>query len=31
VFTGNKDITVPAESVVTFKLAEPITVTRGRS
>jgi hypothetical protein len=30
-FTGNKDITVPAESVVTFKLAEPITVTRGRS
>ena len=26
-FTGNKDITVPAESVVTFKLAEPITVT----
>jgi len=28
--TGNKDITVPAESVVTFKLAEPITVTRGR-
>jgi hypothetical protein len=29
--TGNKDITVPAESVVTFKLAEPITVTRGRS
>ena len=27
-FTGNKDITVPAESVVTFKLAEPITVTR---
>jgi hypothetical protein len=30
VLTGNKDITVPAESVVTFKLAEPITVTRGR-
>jgi hypothetical protein len=29
-FTGNKDITVPAESVVTFKLAEPITVTRSR-
>jgi hypothetical protein len=29
-FTGNKDITVPAETVVTFKLAEPITVTRGR-
>jgi hypothetical protein len=28
--TGNKDITVPAESVVTFRLAEPITVTRGR-
>jgi hypothetical protein len=29
-FTGNKDITVPAESVVTFKLAEPVTVTRSR-
>jgi hypothetical protein len=29
-FTGNKDITVPAESVVTFKLAESITVTRRR-
>jgi hypothetical protein len=29
-FTGNKDITVPAESVVTFKLAEPITVIRSR-
>jgi hypothetical protein len=29
-FTGNKDISVPAESVVTFKLAEPITVTRER-
>ncbi len=28
--TGNKDITVPAESVVTFKLAEPLTVTRER-
>lgn len=28
--TGNKDITVPAESVVTFRLAEAITVTRGR-
>jgi hypothetical protein len=28
--TGNKDITVPAESVVTFKLTEPITVTRSR-
>jgi hypothetical protein len=27
-FTGNKDVTVPAESVVTFKLAAPITVTR---
>jgi hypothetical protein len=27
-FTGNKDITVPAESVVTFNLAGPITVTR---
>jgi hypothetical protein len=29
-FTGNKDISVPAESVVTFKLAESITVTRAR-
>jgi hypothetical protein len=29
-FTGNKDISVPAESVVTFKLAEPVTVTRTR-
>lgn len=29
-FTGNKDITVPAESVVTFRLAEPVTVTRTR-
>jgi hypothetical protein len=28
--TGNKDITVPAESVVTFKLAEPVTITRER-
>jgi hypothetical protein len=27
-FTGNKDVTIPAESVVTFKLAAPITVTR---
>ena len=27
-FTGNKDVTVPAESVVTFRLAAPITVTR---
>ena len=25
-FTGNKDITVPAESVVTFNLTEPFTV-----
>ncbi len=25
-FTGNKDITIPAESVVTFNLSEPITV-----
>jgi hypothetical protein len=25
-FTGNKDVTVPAESVVTFNLSEPITV-----
>jgi hypothetical protein len=29
-FTGNKDITVPAESVVTFTLSAPITVTRER-
>jgi hypothetical protein len=29
-FTGNKDITVPAESVVTFRLAEPLTVTKER-
>jgi hypothetical protein len=27
-FTGNKDISVPAESVVTFKLSQPITVVR---
>jgi hypothetical protein len=27
-FTGNKDISIPAETVVTFKLAAPITVTR---
>ena len=27
-FTGNKDVTVPAESVVTFNLTAPITVTR---
>jgi hypothetical protein len=27
-FTGNKDISVPAESVVTFNLAGPITVTK---
>jgi hypothetical protein len=26
-FTGNKDVTVPAESVVTFNLTAPITVT----
>jgi hypothetical protein len=25
-FTGNKDISIPAESVVTFNLTEPITV-----
>jgi hypothetical protein len=29
-FTGNKDITVPAESVVTFTLTTPITVTKER-
>jgi hypothetical protein len=27
-FTGNKEITIPAETVVTFKLSAPITVTR---
>ncbi len=27
-FTGNKDVTVPAESVVTFSLSEPITVVK---
>jgi len=27
-FTGNKDIIIPAESVVTFKLAAPVTVTK---
>ena len=27
-FTGNKDITVPAESVVTFSLTSPFTVTK---
>lgn len=27
-FTGNKDISVPAESVVTFNLSEPLTVTQ---
>jgi hypothetical protein len=26
-FTGNKDVSVPAESVVTFNLTAPITVT----
>ena len=30
-FTGNKDISVPAESVVTFNLSEPITVVTGKS
>ncbi|MGC2400382.1 MAG: hypothetical protein WA510_11385, partial [Acidobacteriaceae bacterium] len=28
VFTGNKNISIPAETVVTFRLAAPITVTR---
>lgn len=28
--TGNKDVTIPAESVVTFTLTQPITVTRDR-
>jgi hypothetical protein len=27
-FTGNKDVSVPAETVVTFNLSEPITVVR---
>jgi hypothetical protein len=27
-FTGNKDISIPAETVVTFSLSEPITVTK---
>jgi hypothetical protein len=27
-FTGNKDVTVPAESVVTFNLTAPVTVER---
>jgi hypothetical protein len=27
-FTGNKDITIPAETVITVNLSEPITVTR---
>ena len=27
-FTGNKDVTVPAESVVTFSLTAPVVVTR---
>jgi hypothetical protein len=26
-FTGNKDVTVPAETVVSFSLTEPLTVT----
>jgi hypothetical protein len=30
-FTGNKDVSVPAESVVTFRLAAPITVTKAVS
>jgi hypothetical protein len=29
-FTGNKDITIPAESVVTFNLTAPFTVTERR-
>jgi hypothetical protein len=28
VFTGNKDVSVPAETVVTFRLTEPFTVIR---
>lgn len=27
-FTGNKDIIIPAESVVTFKLSAPVTITK---
>ncbi len=27
-YTGNKDVVIPAESVVTFKLAAPVTVTK---
>jgi hypothetical protein len=27
-FTGNKDVSIPAETAVTFRLAEPITVTK---
>jgi len=30
-FTGNKDVSVPAETVVTFRLAAPITVTKAVS
>jgi hypothetical protein len=30
-FTGNKDVSVPAESVVTFRLAAPLTVTKAVS
>jgi hypothetical protein len=30
-FTGNKDVSVPAESVVTFRLAAPVTVTKAVS
>jgi len=27
-YTGNKDVVIPAESVVTFKLAAPVTITK---
>ena len=27
-FTGNKNVSIPAETAITFRLAEPITVTR---
>jgi len=30
VFTGNKEVSIPAESVVTFNTAEPFTVTQAR-
>jgi hypothetical protein len=29
-FTGNKDVVIPSESVVTFRLTAPVTVTASR-